>query len=136
MVSDPSLDAPFQRLRELRPKLLKLHKALLDSERVTYEQFYGRIQTSGEFLQLVINHEWFNWLRPISQFIVQIDEVLHSKEPVVLSQVTDLLEKAQTLLQPAEDGTSPEKRYFRAIQRDPEIAMMHGEISRLLASDP
>jgi hypothetical protein len=135
MVLDPSLDAPFQQLRELRPKLLKLHKALLDSERATYEQVYGRIQTSGAFLQLVINHEWFNWLRPISQFIVQIDEILHSKEPVVLSQVTDLLEKAQTLLQPAEEGTPAEIRYFQAIQRDPEIAMMHGEIARLLASN-
>ena len=134
MVSDPSLDTPFQQLRELRPKLLKLHKALLDSERVTYEQVYGRIQTSGAFLQLVINHEWFNWLRPISQFIVQIDEVLHSKEPVVLSQVTDLLEQAQTLLQPSEEGTPAEKRYFDAIQRDPAIAMMHGEIAHLLAS--
>ncbi len=136
MVSDPSLDAPFQRLRELRPKLLKLHKALLDSERATYEQSYGRIQTSGEFLQLVINHEWFNWLRPISQFIVQIDELLHAKEPVVLSQVTDLLEKAQTLLQPSENGTLAEQHYFRAIQRDPAIAMMHGEVADLLASDP
>lgn len=135
MVSD-SFDNAFQQLRELRPKLLRLHKALLDSERITYEQFYGRIQSSGEFLRLVIDHEWFSWLRPISQFIVQIDEVLKAKEPVTLSQVTDLLDRARLLLQPSENGTSLEKRYFRAIQRDPAIAMMHGEISQLLASNP
>ncbi|MBD3884793.1 hypothetical protein IFO70_23950 [Phormidium tenue FACHB-886] len=133
MVSD-SFDTSFQQLRELRPKLLRLHKALLDSERITYEQRHGRIQSSGEFLRLVIDHEWFSWLRPISQFIVQIDEVLKAKEPVTLSQVTDLLNQARLLLQPSEDGTPMEKRYFHAIQRDPAIAMMHGEISQLLAS--
>ncbi|NJR67097.1 MAG: hypothetical protein HC772_20120 [Leptolyngbyaceae cyanobacterium CRU_2_3] len=124
----------IQRLRDVRLRLLRLHKSLLESERVTYEQFYGRISSSGEFFQLVIEHDWFSWLRPISQLIIQLDDVLHAKEPVALQQVHDLLKQTQTMLQPVEDGTTLEKRYYRAIQRDPEIAMMHGEISKLLAS--
>ncbi|HEY9627408.1 MAG TPA: hypothetical protein V6C84_08910 [Coleofasciculaceae cyanobacterium] len=135
MVSESSsLDAAIRQLREVRLKLLRLHKALLESERITYEQFYGRISSSGEFFRLVVDHEWFNWLRPISQFIIQIDDVINAKEPVELQQVEGLLEQARIMLQPVEDGTSLEKRYYRAIQRDPDIAMMHGEISRLLAS--
>ncbi|MBI4782873.1 MAG: hypothetical protein HY785_16360 [Oscillatoriophycideae cyanobacterium NC_groundwater_1537_Pr4_S-0.65um_50_18] len=135
MVSESSsLDAAIRQLREVRLKLLRLHKALLESERITYEQFYGRISSSGEFFRLVVDHEWFNWLRPISQFIIQMDDVINAKEPVELQQVEGLLEQARVMLQPAEDGTSLEKRYYRAIQRDPDIAMMHGEISRLLAS--
>jgi hypothetical protein len=112
--------------------LLRLHRALLNSERVVYEQFYGRISSSGEFFRLVLEHDWFSWLRPISQFIVQIDEVLSSKEPVPLQMAVSLLEQAQTLLQPVENGTTLEKRYYRAIQRDPEIALMHSEVTRLL----
>ncbi|HEY9643087.1 MAG TPA: hypothetical protein V6C57_21540 [Coleofasciculaceae cyanobacterium] len=135
MASDSSsLDRALQRLRDVRLRLLRLHKALLESERVTYEQFYGRISSSGEFFRLVIDHDWFSWLRPISQFIIQMDDVLHSKEPVALQQVDDLLQQAQAMLQPVEDGTTLEKRYYRAIQRDPGIAMMHGEIAKLLAS--
>jgi len=135
MVSDsPSLDAALQKLREVRLKLLQLHKALLESERVTYEQFYGRIASSGEFFRLVVDHEWFNWLRPISQFIIQIDDIIHTKEPVELQQINSLLEQARMMLQPVEDGTLLEKRYYRAIQRDPDIAMRHGEISKLLVS--
>jgi len=135
MVSDsPSLDAALQKLREVRLKLLQLHKALLESERVTYEQFYGRIASSGEFFRLVVDHEWFNWLRPISQFIIQIDDIIHTKEPVELQQINSLLEQARMMLQPLEDGTLLEKRYYRAIQRDPDIAMRHGEISKLLVS--
>ena len=129
-----SVDAALQQLREVRLKILRLHKALLDSERVTYEQFYGRIASSGEFFRLVVDHEWFSWLRPMSQFIIQMDDVIHSKEPVELPQVSSLLEQAQIMLQPVEEGTSMEKRYYQAIQRDPEIAMMHGEISKLLQS--
>lgn len=129
-------DPAFQRLRELRGMLLRLHKALLESERVVYEQFHGRIQSSNEFFQLVIGHEWFSWLRPISQFIVQIDELLSSKEPVSSEQANQLLEQAKTLLQPAKEGTTLEKRYYRAIQRDPDIALMHAEVSQLLNSSP
>ncbi len=131
----PSLDIPFQRLRELRALLLRLHKTLLDSERVLYEQRYGRIRSKGEFFQLVITDEWFSWLRPISQFIVQIDETLSAKEPVTLQQVNELLEGARTLLHPSEEGTTGEKRYYQAIQREPDVALMHAEVSELLRTE-
>lgn len=132
---DPSLNQSLKRLREVRLALLRLHKALLNSERVTYEQFHGRIQSNGEFFRLVIGHEWFSWLRPISQFIVQIDDVLTAKEPVSLDQVNVLFVEARRLLQPSAEGTTLERRYFRAIQRDPDIALMHAEVSQLLAVD-
>jgi hypothetical protein len=130
--ANSSLDSSFQRLREFRGVLLRLHKALLHSERAVYEQFYGRIPSSGEFFRLVIEHDWFSWLRPMSQFIVEIDDVLNAKEPMTLGQVEALLAKARTMLQPSADGSSPEKRYYRAIQRDPDIALMHAEATRLL----
>ena len=133
--ANSSLDSAFQRLRDLRALLLRLHKALLHSERAVYEQFHGRIPSSGEFFRLVIEHEWFSWLRPMSQFIVEIDDVLNAKEPMTLGQVQALLTKASTLLQPSSEGTSPEKRYYRAIQRDPDIALMHAEAKRLLQEE-
>lgn len=131
---NPSLDLTFQHLREVRLALLRLHKALLDSERLVYEQFHGRIRTRGEFFQLVINHDWFSWLRPMSQFIVQIDEAFDpkAKEPMTLEKAKTLLEEAKTLVRADRNGTSSEKRYYQAIQRDPDIALMHAEISKLL----
>lgn len=135
MSSGNSLEATLKRLREVRLVLLRLHKALLNSERVVYEQFHGRIQSSGEFFQLVISHDWFSWLRPISQFIIQIDEVISPKQSATLDQANDLLAEARVLLQPAADGTTLQKRYYRAIQRDPEIALMHAEVTRLLKAE-
>jgi hypothetical protein len=133
MSSTPtSLDSSFQRLREVRAALLRLHKALLHSERDVYEQFHGRIRSKGEFFQLVLEDEWFSWLRPFSQFIVQIDEALSAKEPITLQRANELLDEARSLVSPAEAGTTREQRYYQAIQRDPDIALMHADVSNLL----
>jgi hypothetical protein len=134
--ANSSLELALQQLRDVRLSILRLHKALLESERVVYEQFHGRIQSSGEFFRLVVGHEWFSWLRPISQFIIQMDDVLKSKEPVTIEQVNGLLDEAKQMLQPAQDGTTLEKRYYRAIQRDPDIALMHADLTRLLEQGP
>jgi hypothetical protein len=135
--ANPS-DANLNRLQQLRGLLLKLHKVLLESERRLYEREYGPIKNRGEFFQLVISHDAFSWLRPISQFIVQIDEFLDLKDPSVDRQegAAILLEKARLMLKPAEVSVTPlGRQYFQAIQRDPEIALMHAELIRLLRSE-
>lgn len=130
------LENSIEKLREVRAALLRLHKALLEFERENYEQFFGRIKSKGEYFQLVVNHEWFSWLRPISQFIVQIDEALSAKEPITVGAANELLNQARQLIRPVEDGTTLEKRYYRAIQKEPKIALMHADVSQLLATQP
>ena len=130
-----SFEFEVQRLRAVRHSFLRLHKALLESERESYEQHYGPIQNTGEFFRLVIGDEWFDWLRPMSQFIVQIDELFAAKEPLQLAQVMALLEQAPLLLRAGETGAIAEQRYYQAIQRSPDIAFMHAELLNLLKSD-
>jgi hypothetical protein len=130
--TNSSLDPEINHLREVRQGFLRLHKALLDGERETYEQQFGKIQTNGEFFQLVISHEWFDWLRPMSQFIVQVDELMDDKDAIAVSQIQDLLQQAKTLLKASEDGTLPEQRYDQAIQRSPDIAFMHAVLLNTL----
>lgn len=55
-------------LDQLFRALLRLHKALLDDERVSYERVHGRIPSNGAFLQLVLGDAWFAWLRPLSRW--------------------------------------------------------------------
>jgi hypothetical protein len=132
MSSTPSsLDLPFQRLRDLRLAILHLHKALLDSERIVYEQFHGRIKSNVEFFQLVTEHEWFDWLRPISQLIVKIDEATSAKEPMTIAEANQLIEAVRSLLKPAQEGTTLEKQLYRAIQRDPNVAMLQVKVTGL-----
>lgn len=131
-----STDPIRQNLQNLRNALLRLHKTLLDFERLQYEQVHGRIPTSSEFFQLVIGHEQFLWLRPLSQFIVQMDEAMSSKEPITLEQANELRTTAGELIQPSETGTLQEERYFRAIGRDPDVALRYADVSDLLANKP
>ncbi len=129
--SKSSLESILKRLKEVRIQLLNLHKALLEYERTAYEQLHGPIPSNGEFLRLVLGHEWFSWLRPMSQFIAQMDEELSAKEPMTLNAANELLQTAHSLLQAAESGSTSEMRYHQAIQRDVDIAFMHVQISQL-----
>lgn len=131
----PSSDLMLQRLRELRPILLRFHKALLEAEKTSYEQANGQIRSKGEYFQLVVGHEWFSWLRPISQFVVQMDEVLMSKQPQSPEKAYELMAAARTLLTTSETGTALKERYQVAIQHDPSIADMYIKISELVEAD-
>ncbi len=122
-----------QRLHELRSKLLHLHQVLLDTERIAYEQVRGRV-SSGELLQLVIEHEQFAWLHRISELIVQIDEMLQADEPVSTTDVQNLMAYTRTLLVPSEVGNVFERKYYNAFQREPGVVLAHAEVTRLLAS--
>jgi hypothetical protein len=124
-------ESTLLRLRDLRRGLLHLHKALLEAERATYEQSMGRV-SSGELLQLVLNHERFAWLRYISELIVRIDEMLDADEPVTDDDAGSLLAEARALLKPAEDGNEFARKYFAALQKEPDAVLAHRGVVKLL----
>ena len=117
---------------QLRHALLRLHKALLDDERVSYERVYGRIPTNGEFLQLVLSHAWFAWLRPLSQLVAQLDECVDEDASSDASDTTVLIASVRTLLTPSEEGTGFGKHYYDALQRAPDVGLAHAAVRALL----
>lgn len=123
-----------QLLSDLRIKLLRLHKSLLNTERITYEQMRGNVST-GELLQLVINHEQFAWLHQLSQLILQIDDLLHADEPVTSEELATLIDEVRTLLTPDEWGNDFASKYDAALQRNPDVVLAHADAVMLLASD-
>jgi hypothetical protein len=131
-VGNPSTDPAFEKLRELRPILLKSHKVLMDAEKDLYEAVHGPIPNKGEYLRLVLNHEQFSWLRPISQFIVQIDEVLMSKEPQPVERADELMTEAHNLLQASEIGEAFWARSQAIARFNPEMAAMSERVAELL----
>ncbi len=123
--------AARERLQTLRSGLLRLHKALVESERVQYEKVIGKIQSPNHFLQLLTNDPWFAWLSPLSQLIVSIDEALDAKEPLTIPGVDALVKQASRLLVASENGSGFAKDYFEALQRDPDVVMAHAEVTRV-----
>ena len=114
-----------------------MHKALLDSERTSYEIVHGPIASPAAFLQLLINDSWFAWLRPVTTLIVQIDEKLAARKPLASSRDFELLiEDMRALLSPSRDSDNFWKRYLTAVQRDPGVAVLHEQIEKQLSSAP
>ena len=117
-----------RRLREIREALLRLHRTLLDWERRGYERVHGRL-SANEFLQVVLHDSEFAWLRPLSESVVRIDELLAAEgepdEDAVLVQV-------RALASPDSEGTPYAQRYLEAIQQSPDAVLAHRDLLALL----
>jgi hypothetical protein len=120
-------------LRNLRRLLLHLHKSLLELEQQDFEKTSGRV-TTGELLQLLINHSQFAWLRMISALVVETDEVLDGDQPATSADLQELLSQARSLLTSSanEDFSI---RYQTALQREPSVVMAHSAVMQLLRQD-
>ena len=119
-------------LDNLSRALLRLHKALLDDERVSYERVHGRIPSNGAFLQLVLGDAWFTWLRPLSQLMARLDELAEEDEASARTDITALLASVRTLLTPTEEGDGFGRQYHDALQRGPDVVLAHAAIRALL----
>jgi hypothetical protein len=135
-----SPDLTKQRLTELRNGLLGLHKTLLDSERGIYERDIARIGSSGELLKLVLYDPWFAWLHELSEFVVLIDETIdpldgktNAKQPSPVIDAERFISQAAELLAPNENGTGFAKRYFEALQRDPDVVLAHARMRKVIS---
>jgi hypothetical protein len=112
----PEREGARQRLSELRLALLTLHKALVDSERVSYEKTVGTIPSPSHFLRLLTQDPWFAWLQPF--------------EPLTLAGVDALVRQTRLLLAASESGEGFSRHYFDALQRDPDVVMAHADAAR------
>jgi hypothetical protein len=125
---------PTERLTDLRNALLSLHKTLLDSERGVYERDIQKIATSTDFLKLVLYDPFFNWLHELSELVVIIDETLDAEEPPDATTAERLIAQSQELLIPNEEGQGFKKRYFEALQRDPDVVIAHAQTRKAITS--
>jgi len=121
------------RLKRLRDGLLHLHKSLMDSERAAYERDVARITSAGQYLQLVLEDPWFQWLRELSQFVVLIDETLDEKDPPATDEALErLMAQAHAILVPDEGGQGFARKYFEVLQRDPAAVLAHRDMLKVM----
>ena len=121
-----------QTLTDVRHGLLGLHKALIVAEQLTFERIYGRVDSTGQLLQLVMNDPWFTWLHPLSNMVVRIDELMDGDEAVTAEDVAILMTEIRALIRPSEIGDGFERSYYEALQRAPDVVMAHCAMKKLL----
>lgn len=112
-------------MKELRQRLLELHKSLVDVERDGYERARGRM-TDGEFLKALIDDPAFAWLAPLTALIVRLDEIEGDLPREYKAEI-------RRLLRPDELGLAFQRRYHEILQKSPDALVAHGAVVRLLA---
>ncbi|MGH9458680.1 MAG: hypothetical protein ACRD2J_13700 [Thermoanaerobaculia bacterium] len=75
----PTHDPEFlARARALSSALLAVHGAILAEVRREFESEYGP-QTPTQLWNLLLQHHFFQWMRPLSVAVAQLDELLASE---------------------------------------------------------
>jgi guanosine-3',5'-bis(diphosphate) 3'-pyrophosphohydrolase len=121
----------------LRRALLELHKTLLDAQRVRYEREHGRIESRGEFLDLVLRDEFFEWLRVLSALIAQLDELtaldkVDDESKDAGAEMRSVIDKLRALVR-FEGNRGFTDPYREIIEAVPDALVAHVQLSRLLA---
>jgi GTP diphosphokinase / guanosine-3',5'-bis(diphosphate) 3'-diphosphatase len=123
-------------LDELRHALLRLHKTLLDAQRVRYEREHGRVESRGELLDLVLRDASFEWLRVLSALIAGLDELAEAGEGAdprdAGVQMRGVIDKLRTLVR-FEGNPGFTVPYREIIEAVPDALVAHVQLSRLLA---
>ena len=132
--SGPEPAGARERLAALREALIHLHKALLESERISYEATFGQISSPYQFLHLLTSDPWFAWLTPVTRLITSVDEMLDAKEPLTAVGVESLVQKARTLLVATTEGEGFSRHYDEALQRSPDVILAHAAAAKLIRS--
>lgn len=122
-------------LAEVRRALMRLHKALIDSERPRFEQSRGSAVTNTQLLGALLEDPFFQWMRPFSQLMAAMDEALFGDEPVTAEAARGFAEQARALVAVPDnvppDDASP---YERARQRDAAVLFAHTELTRRVSA--
>lgn len=119
-------------LRKLRDRLIRLHRTLLDAERAAYERMYGPVRSNNEWLQLVLSHEHFNWLRAFSGLIVRIDTWIASNDAPASEGDALWIEAERITAIDASSTDESRLRYREALDRSAEAAVAHAQIRQML----
>ena len=123
------MDPERERLRELSGRLLRLHRLLLDDERLAYETRHG-VVAAGNLFRLVLDDPQFAWLRALSALIARIDAAIDSDEVLSPEDVDAAFREVYRLLKGGAGGEFRDK-YHEALQRSPDVVMAHADVSKL-----
>jgi hypothetical protein len=118
-------------LRYARNILLSLHKSLIDLERTGYERIHGSMN-AGQFLNALLEDEYFAWLRKFSMLIVEIDEMFDLKDGITAEMVRANLAKITQLVGMNEADDAFRVKYQNALQNDVGAASLHAQLQGLL----
>lgn len=129
---DVKLNPKGRLLKEARLQLLKLHKLLVDNERVAFERSNGQV-TSSHFLNTLINDKDFEWLKRFSSLIVEIDEMFDLDDGASADMIENKLLQMKDLLELNNSDDEFINKYTKVLQNNSEIQAKHQKLKKILS---
>ncbi|CAN5499673.1 hypothetical protein BH10ACI1_BH10ACI1_18600 [soil metagenome] len=124
---DKLTDETRGKLKGLSKAMLRLHKTLLDAAKVEYETKNGAIQSTNQYLSLVIDDSYFAWLRKLSSLIALIDEAVSIRRPATETEAVALLNEAKNLLNFEDAEEDFNNKFQAALQNNKDAVLGHND---------
>ncbi len=117
-------------LRGLSRSLIPLHRALIDAAKDDYVFAFGPVDQPTRLLRLLNEDPFFEWLKPITSLIVDIDEM--SRTDFERADVDAIVARGERLFGATAESEFTQK-YVPILQRDVAVAMAHAAVRQMLA---
>jgi hypothetical protein len=118
-------------LRDVSKALLPLHRALIEAAREEYTFGIGPVESPTHLLQLIQSDAFFEWLKPVTALIVEIDELV--RRDFTAEEVEAIGHRLEGLFGPAADPGFAE-RYVPVLQRDIDVAAQHAAVRKTIGA--
>jgi hypothetical protein len=131
------MDAPIQEtLERLSRGLRQLHRALLVAARTDYERKHGRVEGPSTLLHLAMNDPSFEFLRPLSELMVDLDAEFEEGGSPQADLAAALRRELSELLGIVGEPRPFTERYRALMQVDPSVVVAHAHVVDLLRALP
>lgn len=127
--------ARVAKVDEVRRAMLELHRRMIDAQRIRYERLHGRIETTSQFLGLVLEHPDFEWIRALSALVAQLDEWRDAAEGASDQELQDILDALRRLIQREGSNARFTQKYWEMVESTPEVLVDHVKLWRILGAD-
>jgi len=124
-----------EKINHLFKHLLRVHKSLLDFQRLVMESLDQKKYSPYEALQMAINHPDFAWLRKISGVMALMDEATSDKKnPPDEDKLKDFVRLLNDLFTEATQDPDFKRRFDIAVSRDANLAKQVAELKAEIAA--
>ena len=125
--------------QKLAGALRELHRALMERARRDFERARMEVMNPGHLLQLLATDPYFEWLRSLSELMVDID-MIRDAEAEIMDELSTAVRPAVeyfiTVPKPKDPGHAFAERYWPYVQDDPHVAMAHAAVKQAIAGWP
>lgn len=123
-----------EKLEKISQSLKRVHKHLLENEKVAAEIRLGHKLGPLDFFNLITKDESFQWMKPLSALMAEIDEFIDETENVTEADVSGIRNRVDFILR--DPSSKVASRYLQYLPQDPEFILAHAELRTALGPAP